>query len=28
MQIEQIFEIERENEKELFNDLGNKMLLW
>ncbi len=28
MEIEQIFEIEKENEKELFNDLGNKMLLW
>jgi hypothetical protein len=28
MQIEEIFEIEKENEKELFDDLGNKMLLW
>jgi poly [ADP-ribose] polymerase 2/3/4 len=28
MQIEDIFEVEKENEKELFNDLGNKMLLW
>jgi len=28
MQIEEIFEIEKENEKEVFEDLGNKMLLW
>jgi poly [ADP-ribose] polymerase len=28
MQIEEIFEIEKENEKELFDDRGNKMLLW
>jgi poly [ADP-ribose] polymerase len=28
MQIEDVFEVERENEKELFNDVGNKMLLW
>ncbi|CAF0734869.1 unnamed protein product [Adineta steineri] len=28
MQIEDIFEIERENENEVFNDVGNKMLLW
>ena len=28
MQIEDIFEIERQGEKELFNDVGNKMLLW
>lgn len=28
MQIEDIFEVERENEKESFNDVGNKMLLW
>ncbi|CAF1137156.1 unnamed protein product, partial [Didymodactylos carnosus] len=28
MEIEQIFEVERENEAEQFNDVGNKMLLW
>ncbi|CAF3550535.1 unnamed protein product [Adineta steineri] len=28
MQIEDIFEIERENENEVFKDVGNKMLLW
>jgi poly [ADP-ribose] polymerase len=28
MQIEEIFEVEKEGEKESFNDLGNKMLLW
>ncbi len=28
MQIEDIFEIEKENEKKVFNDVGNKMLLW
>ncbi|CAF4452120.1 unnamed protein product [Rotaria sp. Silwood2] len=28
MQIEDIFEIERDGEKEIFNDVGNKMLLW
>ncbi|CAF4410304.1 unnamed protein product, partial [Adineta steineri] len=28
MQIEDIFEIEREKENEVFNDVGNKMLLW
>jgi len=28
MQIEEIFEVEREGEKQTFNDIGNKMLLW
>jgi translation elongation factor EF-Tu-like GTPase len=28
MQIEDIFEIDRSNEKQMFNDVGNKMLLW
>ncbi len=28
MQIEQIFAIEKDNEKDLFHDVGNKMLLW
>jgi poly [ADP-ribose] polymerase len=28
MQIEDIFEVEKEGEKEGFNDVGNKMLLW
>ena len=28
MQIEDIFEIDREGEKNSFNDVGNKMLLW
>ena len=28
MQIEDIFEVEKEGEKESFNDVGNKMLLW
>ncbi|CAF1189095.1 unnamed protein product [Rotaria sordida] len=28
MQIEDIFEVEKEGEKEVFNDIGNKMLLW
>jgi poly [ADP-ribose] polymerase len=28
MQIEQIFTIEKDNEKDLFHDVGNKMLLW
>jgi poly [ADP-ribose] polymerase len=28
MQIEEIFEVEKEGEKETFNDVGNKMLLW
>jgi poly [ADP-ribose] polymerase len=28
MEIEDIFEVEREGEKEAFNDIGNKMLLW
>lgn len=28
MQIEEIFEMDKENEKEQFNDVGNKMLLW
>jgi len=28
MQIEDIFDIEREGEKEVFHDVGNKMLLW
>jgi hypothetical protein len=28
MEIDQIFDIERDNEKESFLDLGNKMLLW
>jgi len=28
MQIEDIFEVEKEGEKESFTDLGNKMLLW
>ena len=28
MQVEDIFEVEKENEKESFNDVGNKMLLW
>ncbi|CAF0966657.1 unnamed protein product [Adineta ricciae] len=28
MQIEDIFTVEREGEKEAFNDVGNKMLLW
>lgn len=28
MQIEEIFEIDRENEKNDFKDVGNRMLLW
>lgn len=28
MQIETIFEVERDNEKNVFTDVGNKMLLW
>lgn len=28
MEIEHIFKIERENEDKMFNDVGNKMLLW
>lgn len=28
MQIEEIFEVDRENEKKEFRDVGNKMLLW
>ena len=28
MQIEEIFEIERDKEKEVYHDVGNKMLLW
>lgn len=28
MQIEDIFEVDREGESETFNDVGNKMLLW
>lgn len=28
MKIEDIFEVDREGEKEVFHDVGNKMLLW
>ncbi|UJR31675.1 hypothetical protein I4U23_019156 [Adineta vaga] len=28
MQIEDIFEVDRDNEKQVFDDVGNKMLLW
>ena len=28
MRIEQIFQIEREDEKEAIKDVGNRMLLW
>jgi poly [ADP-ribose] polymerase len=28
MQIEEIFEVEKEGEKQNFKDVGNKMLLW
>ncbi len=28
MQIDEIFEVEKDGEKESFNDIGNKMLLW
>jgi poly [ADP-ribose] polymerase len=28
MEIDEIFEVEREGEKETFKDVGNKMLLW
>ena len=28
MQIEDIFEVDRDNEKEVFKDVGNRMLLW
>lgn len=28
MEIEDIFEVNKEHEKEVFNDVGNKMLLW
>lgn len=28
MQIEEIFEVDKEGEKESFHDVGNKMLLW
>ena len=28
MEIEEIFQVDKEYEKEMFNDVGNKMLLW